>query len=430
MRQDEMTVSTYYTKLRGIWDEIQSTTPVPKCTCGGCKCELGKQITLMREKERLYEFLMGLNDEYSVVKTQILSTKPTPTLGNAYHLVAEDERQRQISTSRQVVSDAAAFQVQGRRETTDRRNEKKEGKRFCTHCHKNNHTVETCYKLIGYPPKKEKEGGWKTYQPRVAAVNTEHSPIPGLSRDQFARLVQLLETTGEGSKSERVTNSPIANMSGKVYTTNSWVIDSGATEHITCNENYLYNLVENGLSLPVKIPNGESIPVKNIGNARLPNGLDIKCVLNVPNFKCNLLSVSRLTRDLNCSLTFFPEFCVIQDLHSRNPIGLGKARNGLYFLEPVGRGGVAFSVSLDSKTWHRRLGHISAAVLQRICRLKNSGSHDFFCDSCIRAKQTRLSFPVSSIKTNDCFELIHCDIWGRYKVASFSGAHYFFINCR
>lgn len=67
-RQDKMTISTYYTKLRGLWDEIQSTSPTPKCTCGGCKCNLEKRISEERDKEKLYDFLMGLNDEHSVVK--------------------------------------------------------------------------------------------------------------------------------------------------------------------------------------------------------------------------------------------------------------------------------------------------------------------------------------------------------------------------
>ena len=36
------------------------------------------------------------------------------------------------------------------------------------------------------------------------------------------------------------------------------------------------------------------------------------------------MSVIRLTRDLNCSMTFFPHWCVLQDLATRRMIGLGK----------------------------------------------------------------------------------------------------------
>lgn len=54
-----------------------------------------------------------------------------------------------------------------------------------------------------------------------------------------------------------------------------------------------------------------------------------------------------------------------------------------------------------------------------------SCEENFFCDSCIRAKQIWLPFPINSIKSQPCFDLIHCDIWGGYKTPSFFGAHYF-----
>ena len=40
-------------------------------------------------------------------------------------------------------------------------------------------------------------------------------------------------------------------------------------------------------------------------------------------------------------------------------------------------------------------------------------------------KKTRLPFPISDNKALNIFELIHCDIWGAYRVKSFYGADYF-----
>lgn len=92
IRQEGMIFSTYYTKLRSVWDEIQSVTQLPACRCQDCKCDISKEITRFRDKEILYDFLMGLNEEYNMIKTQILSSDPLPTLGVAYHLVSQDER--------------------------------------------------------------------------------------------------------------------------------------------------------------------------------------------------------------------------------------------------------------------------------------------------------------------------------------------------
>ncbi|KAI3499150.1 hypothetical protein L1887_34943 [Cichorium endivia] len=115
-RQDGATVSAYYTKLRGLWDEVQSVLPTPRCSCEKCTCGLSKSLNDLREKEKIYEFLMGLDGEFSIVRTQILSMKPTPSLGNVYHLVAEDEQQRSITTTKRPTTEAAAFQAFVKRE--------------------------------------------------------------------------------------------------------------------------------------------------------------------------------------------------------------------------------------------------------------------------------------------------------------------------
>ncbi|XP_022000339.1 uncharacterized protein LOC110897886 [Helianthus annuus] len=110
-RQEGASVSSYYTKLRGSWDGIDSVLPSPRCDCGNCTCGIGKKITELKEKEKMYEFLMGLNADFLVMRTQILATKPLLGLGETYHLVAEDEQQRIIAVGNKPlpVPDAAAF---------------------------------------------------------------------------------------------------------------------------------------------------------------------------------------------------------------------------------------------------------------------------------------------------------------------------------
>ncbi|KAJ1418792.1 Retrotransposon gag domain [Sesbania bispinosa] len=83
LRQEKLSVPSYYTKLKGLWDEIQSIAPWPKCMCGGCKCDMQKKLMQMKEKDQLYDFLMEIDDVFATVKTQILSMKPTASLGHA-----------------------------------------------------------------------------------------------------------------------------------------------------------------------------------------------------------------------------------------------------------------------------------------------------------------------------------------------------------
>ncbi|KAJ0010119.1 hypothetical protein Pint_33527 [Pistacia integerrima] len=85
--QQGMSVSTYYTKLKGIWDELNTYSQIPTCTCGSA------QAFVEREKEKVHQFLMGLNEKYNTVCSQILNIEPLPSLSRVYGLVAQEERQ-------------------------------------------------------------------------------------------------------------------------------------------------------------------------------------------------------------------------------------------------------------------------------------------------------------------------------------------------
>lgn len=59
----------------------------------------------------------------------------------------------------------------------------------------------------------------------------------------------------------------------------------------------------------------------------------LKNVLHAPDFRFNLLSVSKLTKDLNCVVSFSPNLCTMHDLNTGEVIGIGKEEEGLYILK-------------------------------------------------------------------------------------------------
>nr|KAJ0200134.1 hypothetical protein LSAT_V11C600320120 [Lactuca sativa] len=89
------------------------------------------------------------------------------------------------------------------------------------------------------------------------------------------------------------------------------------------------------------------------GELLLREAIMLKGVLFAPNLKCNLLSVHRLTKDLHCAITFFPDFFVIQGLESRSLIGVGRCSGGLYRLKGIKDERKAMVVTAD--IWHKRL---------------------------------------------------------------------------
>jgi hypothetical protein len=71
LSQDNSSVNSYYTRLKSLWDELSNFRPLPDCSCGAMKILLDN-----KQHEYVMQFLMGLNDNFSHVRAQILMTDP------------------------------------------------------------------------------------------------------------------------------------------------------------------------------------------------------------------------------------------------------------------------------------------------------------------------------------------------------------------
>lgn len=56
-------------------------------------------------------------------------------------------------------------------------------------------------------------------------------------------------------------------------------------------------------------------------------------VFYVPDFAANLLSIARITLELNCQVILYPHYYFFQDLVTRRMIGNGNLRDGLCYLD-------------------------------------------------------------------------------------------------
>ena len=104
----------------------------------------------------------------------------------------------------------------------------------------------------------------------------------------------------------------------------SWIIDSRASAHMTGTPSIL-NSYHPGPSIPdVHIADGCPSPVKRFGITRATSTLPLHNVLYVLGFPTNLLSISAITKALNCGVFFYPYHCIFQDLRTRHRIGLDR----------------------------------------------------------------------------------------------------------
>lgn len=134
MKQDE-----YYSKLKGLWDELDNYLELPACTCG-----VVVQATIQREEEKIFQFLMGLNSDYSTVHSNIITMEPLPSLSRIYSIIIHYERQRVVSQATE--AGAVAFAARGNNNHMNYPD-----RPSCNFCGRDGHFQSTCWALHGYP---------------------------------------------------------------------------------------------------------------------------------------------------------------------------------------------------------------------------------------------------------------------------------------
>ena len=88
--------------------------------------------------------------------------------------------------------------------------------------------------------------------------------------------------------------------------------------------------------------------------------------MSLSQFSFNLISVNKLTRTLNCSISSFLYYYLIQDLSMKRIIGIGREFGVPYILEIEVPKSVACSGVVTPFELHCRLGHPSLSLLKKI----------------------------------------------------------------
>lgn len=94
---------------------------------------------------------------------------------------------------------------------------------------------------------------------------------------------------------------------------NSWLIDSGATNHMTgnCHSFSIFSLFPKPII--VSLANGRFSPAYGKGSVYLTPDLTLKNVLFVPSFPTIILSVYKLCVNSKCRVLFTPTHCLFRN---------------------------------------------------------------------------------------------------------------------
>ena len=198
-----------------------------------------------------------------------------------------------------------------------------------------------------------------------------------------------------------------------------WILDSGATDHMTYDRT-LFQSMKDSHTKCVATANSTTAAIVGTGTVSLTPSLPLHNCLLVPSLSHHLLSVPQVIEQLDCIVVMYPSFCLLQDIQTKEIIGRGTKRDGLYYVDDVVHGRanlVHWSHNNNLQKvllLHRRLGHASFGYLKHILPDLFSGIKDseLKCELCILAKSHRASFPPSMNRRSFPFALVHSDVWG------------------
>ncbi|XP_019177726.1 PREDICTED: uncharacterized protein LOC109172932 [Ipomoea nil] len=282
VRQGDLTVSAYFAKFKVLWDELQVIRPLPTCKCEKkCDCGLLETLEQQLKSDNLSVFLRGLNDTYTSAQSQIMMTKPLPTVDEAFMMIQQQERRFNSTGANLQIQEAGSILFtqgsSGQKKFSANNSNKKP---ICSYFGYTGHTIEKCYKKHGYPP------GWMPRNRNTGSVNqvqlTSNEPLSQegtgsiiLSQEEYRLLKQVFQRDSMAhsfSPLNEVGVTPQANLIAANFVPSSLIEDSGATHHVVYHHSLLTNARKVG-GMFVELPNGDKDCGKMIGLASLQKGL-------------------------------------------------------------------------------------------------------------------------------------------------------------
>ena len=257
--------------------------------------------------------------------------------------------------------------------------------------------------------------------PQTPSSSTSQGILPTNSeyddylRYQAAKSASIASVAQTGNVSVCLTHT---------YSLRPWILDSGASDHISSNKDLFSSLTTTPTLPTVTSANSSQAVAKGIGLAHPLPSLPLPSILYTPECPFNLISISKITRTLNYSIIFSDKFVTLQDRSTGKTIGIGRESQSLYHL--TSKSSPAICVSTDAPLLiHSRLGHPSLSKFQKMVT-RFSTLSSLACESCQLEKHSRVLFPKRlNNRAKSPFELVHTDVWSPCWTASTLGFEYF-----
>ncbi|GJY66692.1 hypothetical protein Tco_0468930 [Tanacetum coccineum] len=174
----------------------------------------GLKITKLHALWKQFDFLMGFDDSYMQISSSILSREVLPDVKSAYATISSEESHRVASSS--IVGSSQRNQASAFVSNVPNRNNFQRIQNFnngpkpnnvnnnrqnrgyglvCEHCGFKGHTIDKCFKLIGYPADFGKKKYGQNFKNKNVSNNNVvgYSSSSGFTDEQMATLISLIK---------------------------------------------------------------------------------------------------------------------------------------------------------------------------------------------------------------------------------------------
>jgi transposase InsO family protein len=337
--------------------------------------------------------LAGLPSEYDVLVT-VLETSDTPLDPDSVLAKLLTVEQRAAS-AKPAAGEQAYYSTRQRGSFAAKRSGPEQ--RECYYCGKQGHIKKDCRK-------KARDDMAKGARPAAATTPTRNVAL-----------------------------SAVATSGGE-----EWVLDSGASQHITNDFASMLNVRKLSHDVTIMFGNGARGRAEAIGEVDITNlcngdvdTVTLTNVLYVPGAAANLLSIPKAVSN-GIDFRFRPDKCEVWTDSSL--VATAVHHHGVYSLQ-LEQLESAMLAQDSPQLWHRRFGHLgydNLAKLQQYSmvsgmtasaeQFKSAG--DAVCEPCVKAKQHRRSRPSSGSDSTQPLQLLHMDVCGPLQEPSLGGSVY------
>ena len=357
------------------------------------------------EQDQIMAVLGSLPARYGTLVTTLGAQVKDLSWSDVEHSLLDEEMRRQGRQQSSSTEGTSALMA-GRQQKSFK--SKKQPK--CWGCGKIGHVKSEC-------PKRRADSGATSHKAQMAGESNE------------SREIAFCAPTGKDSSNR----------------SNYWVIDSGASSHMTWDRSQLKDYKSLDKPEPIKLGDDHVLNAVGIGTVHLTltleNGSTSKCtlqdVLYVPQLGSKLFSVRVVTAKMN-TVSFSESSCWIHN-NSGDLLAKGILYGKLYRLncdcEASGSqyAALAGNTVTEADLWHQRLGHVSDQTLKVIVEkelltgIKIPKSQTIsFCEGCVVGKMAKKTHKaIGEIRTKRKLELVHSDVCGPITPGSLNGSKYF-----